>query len=366
MRFPAALLLLCLLCGQMLAAQAQTQASRPKSPADRRSTTRVEQQRKTVNDKPAFQKWVDEDVRWIIAPEERDAFSKLQTAEEKEEFIEQFWARRDPTPETLENEFKEEHYRRFAYANEHFGAGTVEGWASDRGRVYIVLGPPDEIESHPASSGAPEAGSGDANSGPPYQIWRYRGYQYGRDLSFRFVDYCRCGDYRNTSGWPPLYEQAPAPPGLTVIVKPASPPQVRFKELEQIATHKIWLNQVPFLVQTDFLKLTDYTVLVPITVQVRNRDLTFTSSEGVERATLQIFGRAVTSTERVADTFEDTVRVEYPAGVAVSPQNPTSYRKVLRLSPGEYWLDLVVKDVSGDKVGSRQHRFVVAGYEVGN
>jgi hypothetical protein len=241
--------------------------------------------------------------------------------------------------------------------------------------VYITYGPPDEVEHHSASATETQSVTGAGSAGFPYEVWRYRRYQgapavyedgpalhqNGHELMFRFVDYCRCGDYRNTSGWPPLYEQAPAP-GLTVIVKPANRSQARFKELEQIATHKIWLNQVPFLVQADFLKLTDYTVLVPITVQVRSRDLTFTSSEGVERATLQIFGRAVTSRGHVADTFEDTVRVEYPAGVAVSPQNPTNYRKVLPLSPGEYWLDLVIKDVSGDKVGSRQHRFVVAGY----
>lgn len=356
MRFPAALLMLCLLCGQALSAQLQTQVS-PKSQAQ----GRVEPQRKTINDTPDFQKWADEDVRWIIMPEERHAFSKLQTPEQKEEFIEQFWARRDPTPDTLENEFKDEHYRRIAYANEHLGAGTIPGWESDRGRVYIVLGRPDEIESHSASTEPTEPGRGGARPSFPYQIWRYRRYHSGDDLFFRFVDYCKCGDYRNTSDKRALFPRSlgeqPAPPGLTVNVKGVNPPQVRFEELEQIASHKIWLNQVPFQIQTNSLKLTDYTVLVPITVQVQNQDITFTSSEGVKRAILQIFGRVVTSSGRVTDTFEDTVRVEYPVA-AGAPGRPTSYRKVLPLPPGEYWLELVIKDVSGDKVGSQPHRFV--------
>jgi hypothetical protein len=228
--------------------------------------------------------------------------------------------------------------------------------------VYIVLGPPDEIESHSASTKPTKPERGGATPSFPYQIWRYRRYHSGDDLFFRFVDYCKCGDYRNTSDkralFPrPLGEQ-PAPPGLTVTVKAVSSLQVRFKDLEEIATHKIWLNQVPFQIQTNFLKLTDYAVLVPITIQIQNHDITFTSSEGVERATLQILGRVVTLSGRVVDIFEDTVKVEYPAGAA-APGRPTSYRKVLPLPPGEYWLELVIRDVSGEKIGSQQHRFVV-------
>ncbi|HYL95422.1 MAG TPA: hypothetical protein VET69_06420, partial [Terriglobales bacterium] len=120
----------------------------------------------------------------------------------------------------------------------------------------------------------------------------------------------------------------------------------------------IWLNQVPFQIKTNSLKLTDYTALVPITVQVQNHDVTFTSSEGVEGATLQIFGRVMTSSGRVADIFEDTVKVQYPAG-SRPPIRATSYQKFVALAAGEYWLDLVIKDVSGDKVGSQHHRFAV-------
>src|ERR1039457_6551913 len=96
-----------------------------------------------------YTKWVSEDVAYIIRDDERAAFGRLQSDAEREHFIEQFWLRRDPTPGTVENEFKEEHYRRIAYTNEHY-ATSVPGWKTDRGRIYIVYGPPDEKESHPS------------------------------------------------------------------------------------------------------------------------------------------------------------------------------------------------------------------------
>ncbi|MEO7144515.1 MAG: GWxTD domain-containing protein [Bryobacteraceae bacterium] len=102
-------------------------------------------------DSAAYSNWVNEDVGYIVSKQERLAFQRLTTDEERQHFIEQFWLRRDPTPGTAENEFKEEHYRRIAYANEHF-ASSLPGWKTNRGRTYIVYGPPDEIESHPAQS----------------------------------------------------------------------------------------------------------------------------------------------------------------------------------------------------------------------
>src|SRR6185369_4571075 len=89
-----------------------------------------------------YKKWLDEDVRWIITDEERETFKRLSNDEERDNFIEQFWLRRDPTPDTVENEYKEEHYRRITYANEHFAAGKP-GWKTDRGRIYVMFGPPD-------------------------------------------------------------------------------------------------------------------------------------------------------------------------------------------------------------------------------
>ena len=93
-----------------------------------------------------YKKWLSEDVVWIITDEERAAFKQLSNDEERDQFIEAFWQRRDPTPDTVENEFKEEHYRRIAYANEHFAAG-IPGWKSDRGRMYIMYGPAEDRKS---------------------------------------------------------------------------------------------------------------------------------------------------------------------------------------------------------------------------
>jgi len=110
-----------------------------------------------------YRKWLDEDVAYIVTPEEKAAFGKLRTDEEREEFIERFWERRNPVPGLAENQFKMEHYRRIAYANHYFGAadGRTPGWKTARGRFYIIYGPPDEIDDHSADP-------------RPYQIWRYR------------------------------------------------------------------------------------------------------------------------------------------------------------------------------------------------
>jgi GWxTD domain-containing protein len=135
-----------------------------------------------------YQRWLHEDVRWIIAPEERTAFLQLSKREERDRFVEQFWLRRDPTPDTIENEYKEEHYRRIAYANEHF-AQAVPGWETDRGRVYILYGPPDRIKTESAHSAG--------ESGKPTVLWHYDSMPgHPRAIDLIFVDTCSCGEYR--------------------------------------------------------------------------------------------------------------------------------------------------------------------------
>ena len=133
-----------------------------------------------------FEKWLNEDVVYIAAKDERETFLKLASNREREKFIEQFWLRRDPTPDSIENEFKEEHYRRIAYTNENFASG-IPGWKTDRGRIYIQLGPPDEIESHPSGGAA----------SPPFEMWRYhRSGALGKNVDMKFVDQARNGDFR--------------------------------------------------------------------------------------------------------------------------------------------------------------------------
>src|SRR4029079_10994711 len=119
-----------------------------------------------------YKKWLGQDVGYIISDEEKKAFKGLQTDEEKQQFIEQFWLRRDPTPDTEENEYREEHYRRIAYANDHFASG-IPGWKTDRGMIYIKYGPADETESHNGGTEqrAQEEGGGQTSM-YPYEKWR--------------------------------------------------------------------------------------------------------------------------------------------------------------------------------------------------
>ncbi len=345
-----------------------------------------------------YKKWLDEDVRWIITDEERAAFMQLSNDEERDNFIEAFWARRDPTPDTAENEFKEEHYRRIAYANEHFAAG-IPGWKTDRGRIYIVFGPPDEIESHPSGGTyeRPMEEGGGETSTFPFEDWRYRYIEgIGQEVIIEFVDTCMCGDYHMTldrsekdalkytpNGGLTLYEQMGLASkasrftggGLEQLGKSPfnndlqskefdrleqyallnKPPPVKFKDLEEVVSHKISVNLMPFDVRADFVRVTSDTVLVPITIQIKNRDVTFQNKEGVERGTVNIFGRVTTLAGRIAQTFEDTVQVDVPAELLPrTAENSSVYWKALPLRPGRYRFDIVVKDVNGDRVGTWQ------------
>ena len=137
-----------------------------------------------------FEKWLNQDVAYIITPGEKTVFESLNTDLERETFIEQFWRRRDPDPSTAVCEYKEEHYPRIAYANQWFRSGKP-GWTTDRGRIYILHGPPDEIESHPSGGPyqRPVHEGGGFTSTHPFEIWRYRRLEgIGEDVELEFVD----------------------------------------------------------------------------------------------------------------------------------------------------------------------------------
>jgi len=354
-----------------------------------------------------YKKWLDEDVRWIITDEEQKAFKLLSNDEERDQFIEAFWQRRDPTPDTIENEFKEEHYRRMAYANEHFAAG-IPGWKSDRGRIYIMYGPADEIESHPSGGSyeRPMEEGGGETSTFPFEDWRYRYLEgIGQEVIIEFVDTCMCGDYHMTmdrsekdallntpNAGLTLYEQMGmsskadrfsggglerlgAGPfsndlqtkefdRLEQFYKLQKPPAVKFKDLEEVVSHKISVNLMPFDVRTDFVRVTSDTVLVPITIQVKNRDVTFVNKDGVQRGTVNIFGRVTTLTGKIVQTFEDTVQVDVPAELLPKvTENSSVYWKALPLRPNLYRIDVAVKDVNGDRSGLWSSRLPVPSFD---
>jgi GWxTD domain-containing protein len=349
-----------------------------------------------------YKKWLNEDVVYIITDEERAAFKQLSNDEERDQFIEAFWQRRDPTPDTEENEYKEEHYRRIAYANEHFAAG-IPGWKTDRGRIYIMYGPADEIDAHPSGGTyeRPMDEGGGETSTFPFEDWRYRYLEgIGQEVIIEFVDTCMCGDYHMTvdrgekdalaktpNGGETLYEQMGlsskadrmnggletlgAGPGtqmnaskefdrLEQFAKLSKPPEVKFKDLEEVVRTKITYNLMPFDVLTDFVRVTGDTVLVPVTVQLKNRDITFVDKEGVQRGTVNIFGRVSTLTGKVSQTFEDTVQADIPNELLPKTvENSQIYWKALPLRPGRYRLDIVVKDVNGDRKGTWSKGIVV-------
>jgi GWxTD domain-containing protein len=337
-----------------------------------------------------YQNWLDQDVRYIITPEEEQAFKLLGTDEERDQFIEQFWLRRDPTPDTEENEFREEHYRRIQYANEHFGAG-IPGWRTDRGRIYIVWGAPDEVESHPSGGQYQRDVSegGGSTTTVPFEHWRYRYLEgVGNEVIIEFVDTCMCNDYHISTdpnekdallhtpgGGATLNEQMGTGnrssrmmgiPGGTGTMsgskqfdaieryaKLTAPPPIKFKDLEEKVNTKIRYNLMPFDMRSDFVKITSDTVLVPITIQMKTKDMTFVQKEGIQRAAVNIFARISTITGRVAATFEDTVGVDEPNELLAKALLTTQiYWKAIPLKPGMYKIDIAVKDVNGDRVGT--------------
>ena len=343
--------------------------------------------KKEVGD--SYKKWLENDVKWIITPEEMAAFKSLSNDEERDNFIEQFWLRRDPTPDTVENEFKDEHYRRIEYANEHFASG-VAGWRTDRGRIYIVFGPPDTIDSHPSGGSyeRPQEEGGGETSTYPFETWRYRYIEgIGQEVEIEFVDDCMCGKYEMTmdrskkdallnvpgagltqyeamglaskadrfnggglerlgTGAFTRNQQSKQFDRLEQFAKLNRAPSVKFKDLDEIVTHKIRYNTMPFDVNVDFVKVTEDTILVPITIQLKNKDITFVEKDGVARGVVNILGRVTTLTGKISQTFEDTVTVDTPKDLLTNTMQKSSvYWKALPLRSGRYRVDVVVKDV---------------------
>ena len=402
----AYILLLLPVAGQ----QAQAPDPNPQAPPQNQKLTKDQKQKmkKTLKELDnSFKTWLNEDVTYIISPEERTAFLQLETNEEREQFIEQFWLRRSSNPDMPDNDFKEEHYRRIAYAIEHYASG-IPGWKTDRGRIYIIWGAPDEIESHPTGGtyDRPMEEGGGSTTTYPWERWRYR-YLEGiqENVELEFVDPSGSGEYHLTMD-PSEKDALLMVPGagltmmesmglasktdrftrsdgthlgtslggtpaslneftrLELYAKVQRPPEVKYKDLEALVTSRMVRDQVKFNYRTDFLKVTNDTVLVPVTVQVPNNQLQFKNKDGVYTAQLNIFGRVSTLTNRVVQTFEDSVTRDYPESLYKQSMKLSSvYQKSLPLRPGLYRLDLVIKDVDSGNVGAVNTRLAVPRYE---
>ena len=354
--------------------------------------------------KEAYKKWINNDVAYIITKEELRAFKALATDEERENFIENFWRRRDPNPDTEENEYREEYYERIAYANEHFASG-IPGWRTDRGRIYISWGKPDSIESHP-SGGAydrPSYEGGGSTTTYPFEVWFYRHLDnVGDGIEIEFVDPTGTGEYRmardanekdalmmvpgaglttaeqlgankadrisgiNNGGANYMREQDTPFRRLELAAGLMHPPAVKFSDLQSSLTDSpvIDNNPLPFDVRVDFFRQSEDRVITTFTVQTNNKELKFTDEGGLATARMNIFGRVTAVSGKRSGIFEDSVVTNATAAELADARDRKSvYQKAIALTPGTYKVDVVVRDVVTGNKGIVNLGFAVPRYD---
>jgi GWxTD domain-containing protein len=354
-----------------------------------------------------YKKWLNEEVPYIITNEERASFKKFTTDDEREQFIENFWERRNPNPGSPENEFKEEYYRRIAYANEHYASG-IQGWRTDRGRIYIMYGPPDENDSHPSGGSylRPQEEGGGETSTYPFEQWRYRYIDgIGTNIILEFVDPTMTGEYHLTMdpgekdallhvpnagltdmesmGMASKADRFTRTDGMTIgqsmggtpesmneftrldlYSKIWQPPQVKFNDLKAVVTSKISAQLLPFDVRTDFIRVTDETVLTPITLQVAYRDLEFQNKNGVMHGVMDIYGQVTSLGGRNVNTFEKSLVLDVPEHEFQHfLERKAVYQEAIPLRPGRYKLSLVMKDDLNSHMGSMEIGLVVPRFD---
>ena len=312
-----------------------------------------------------YGKWLKEDVVYIITDEELDVFNGLGTMEEKEQFIEQFWRRRDPDLRTAINEYKEEHYRRIAYANERFPSG-MPGWRTDRGRIYIIHGPPDQITSRAGGGfyARPMHEGGGVTSTYPFETWRYRYIEgLGQEIELEFVDASLSGEYRLSLDhnekdallYMPgggltlaeemgLAEKKDRPffsPGMRDsfpymatraqddvferyerYVRIKAPKPIKYGDLKGLVDVSVGYESLPFRVRRDYFKLGDDRVVVPVTVELDNGELSFKLEKNQSYvAKVGVYGAVTSMTRQVVDEFDyDLVQTYLPEAYAAQAQ----------------------------------------------
>ena len=355
-----------------------------------------------------YKKWLKEDVVYIITDEEIEVFDKFTTEDEKEEFIEQFWYRRDPDLRTAANEYKEEHYRRIAYANERFPSG-LPGWKTDRGRTYIIHGPPTQVTSRAGGGfyARPMHEGGGVTSTYPFEVWRYRHIEgIGEEVELEFVDASLTGEYRLSLSSDEkdallhlpgagltlaeergLMEKKDRPffsPGrqrnypmmatrqkddpfdrFDLYVKIQAPKAIRYNDLKEMVQISVGYETLPFEVRQDYFKLNDDAVLVPITVEFDNKELSFKAEKGQQVAKLAVYGIVTSITKRVIDEFDDDVYQSFSSEIFQEQLlRRSTYQKILTLDRKmRHRIDLVVKDVRSGRVGVVRKALAAPAYD---
>ena len=316
-----------------------------------------------------FQSWLDEDVAYIITTAERAAFLELTTNEDRSQFIEQFWLRRDPTPDTPENEFKQEHYRRIVYANEHFG-GANPGWKTDRGRIYIIWGKPDKIDSDPdcARTSKLAAEIGEVLAGcPAHEVWHYNYIEeVGVNQNLLFVDANASGTLnliadtaKRNSIFDPYGYYVTDDPEIVAEMKRLKShvhdfelSAAKFKELEETISAGIGRHELAFTYRSDSIRATKFTTIVPIAIEVPDREFNFHDEEGIATARINLVGRITAANGAVADIFEKSIVRKLPEKPSdLGQTNVPTYQYMALLRPGIYRLEIVVQDAASGKVG---------------
>ena len=355
--------------------------------------------------KKAYRDWLDKDVTYIITDEERKAFKKLATDDERERFIEEFWRRRDPDPDTDENEFKEEYYERIAYANEHFASG-IPGWKTDRGRIWIMYGKPDGQETHPMGGqyDRPSSEGGGSTSTYPFETWFYRYLAgVGSGIEIEFVDPTGSGEYRlarnpnekdallmvpgagltlseqlglsnkgdrisgiGGTGMSNYQREQDSPfSRLQLLADLSRPPQVKYNDLATaVNTGVVEENPLNFDLRVDFFRQSDERVISAFTIQTENKDLVFQDSGGLQQARINIFGKITSVAGRRVGIFEDPViTTATTQELTEAKDRKSAYQKAVALTPGTYKVDVIVRDVVSGATGIRHVGFTVPRYD---
>ncbi len=371
-------------------------------------------QKRSEESESYYKRWLEEDVVYIITPEEKEIFQKLSTPEEKDQFIEQFWWRRDPDPQTAVNEFKEEHYRRIAYVNERFHSG-VPGWKTDRGKIYIRFGKPTGIEAYPTGgtyNRKPEEGGG-TTWAYPFEVWFYNHLDgVGDGVEIEFVDYTRTGEYRiardtdqkdallyvpgagqtlaeqfgvqtrlqrlrvrnlgNPDGGGGVADQSNFREyryrdypfqKLAELYRLTTAPTTKFTDLEKIVNTRITYDQFPVEVRSDVIQVDGSRYVVPVTFFVENHELTFKPvAEGSQTldAHVNFYGRVETLTGRITYTFDEDVHRRIDRNdLESNPKGLSVFQRSFPLNPGRYKLSAVVRDVESAKLATLERALIV-------
>ena len=313
--------------------------------------------------------WLAEDAIYIITPEERCAFMHLNTDEERQQFIEQFWYRRTVDPISLDYDFKTEHYLRIVFANEKY-RGQLAGWKTDRGRIYVLFGPPDSVDLVTDQRAAHEAGKQDTDTHfHPVQRWHYHYIKgIGENVEFHFEFVASHRDYALAVRDQNVLEQADlnpdrfpvTPENLHLYVTAGRPPKIRFKNLEALVVSQVVRDQVKFSHRIEFAAATHATTVARIDIQIPCEACTH-DGQVVPSLAYPLFIRISKPSGWVVHTSELTADMAVHDGLD-SGLTLTAHLDV-PIASGTYRLAIATKNAATGDVGVLRTQIDVPTYE---